>query len=157
MSKLDIFCFKLSKVFVNSGATGIILVILSSTAVERAIAQCTSHCAVARGHHLNTSIVLVAVHRLSGLFQAVSMVDSSLCHPLSTLSLSLIGHLASVDVKQHERRNIRVVFHNFIFFWGFIVFKFPFAAPDMGHCWPGEISHHHTKLLPQCKWCGHCL
>lgn len=52
---------------------------------------------------------------------------------------------------------IRVVFQNFIFFWGSTVVKFPLAAPDMGHCWPGEISHHHTKLLPQCKWCGHCL
>ena len=40
----------------------------SSTAVERAIAQCTSRWAMARGHRLNTSIVLAAVYGLSGLF-----------------------------------------------------------------------------------------
>ena len=39
-----------------------------STAVETAIAQCTSRWALARGHRLNTSIVLAAVHGLSGLF-----------------------------------------------------------------------------------------
>ena len=38
-----------------------------STAVETAIAQCTSRCAMARRHRLNTSIVLAAVHGLSGL------------------------------------------------------------------------------------------
>ena len=75
-----------------------------STAVETAIAQCTSRWAMARGHRLNTSIVLAAVRGLSGLFRAVSAVEPSLCRPLPTLSPSLIGHLASVDVKQHERR-----------------------------------------------------
>ena len=44
---------------------------LSSTAAETAIAQCTSRWAMARGHRLNTSIVLAAVHGLSGLFRAV--------------------------------------------------------------------------------------
>ena len=48
---------------------------LSSTAVERAIAQCTSRWAMARGHRLNTSIVLAAVDGLSGLFRAVSAVE----------------------------------------------------------------------------------
>ena len=48
---------------------------------------------------LNSSIVLAAVHGLSGLFRAVSAVEPSLCRPLPTLSPSLIGHLASVDVK----------------------------------------------------------
>ena len=43
-----------------------------STAVETAIAQCTSRWAMARGHRLNTSIVLAAVHGLSGLFRTVS-------------------------------------------------------------------------------------
>ena len=38
-----------------------------STAVETAIAQCTSRWAMAWGHRLNTSIVLAAVHGLSGL------------------------------------------------------------------------------------------
>ena len=44
---------------------------LSSTAAETAIAQCTRRWAMARGHRLNTSIVLAAVHGLSGLFRAV--------------------------------------------------------------------------------------
>ena len=39
-------------------------------------------------------------HGLSGLFRAVSAVEPSLCRPLPTLSPSLLGHLASVDVKQ---------------------------------------------------------
>ena len=109
MSKLDVFCFELSKLFVNSGATDIVLVTLSSTAVETAIAQCTSRWAMARGHRLNTSIVLAAVHGLSGLFRAVAAVAPSLCRPLPTLSPSLIGHLASVDVKQHENRRVPIV------------------------------------------------
>ena len=50
---------------------------------------------------LNTSIVLAAVHGLSGLFRAVSAVEPSLFRPLPPLSPSLISHLASVDVKQH--------------------------------------------------------
>ena len=50
---------------------------------------------------LNTSIVLAAVHGLSGLFRAVSAVKPSLFRPLPLLSPSLISNLASVDVKQH--------------------------------------------------------
>ena len=56
---------------------------LSSTAVERAIAQCTSRWAMARGHRLNTSIVLAAVHGLSGLFRAVSAVEPFTLSPPS--------------------------------------------------------------------------
>ena len=97
---------ELGKLFVNSGAMDIGLVTLSSTAVKTAIAQCISHWAMARGHRLNTSIVLAAVHGLSGLFRMVSAVEPSLSHPLPTLSPSLIGHLASVDVKQHETRQL---------------------------------------------------
>ena len=63
---------------------------------------------MARGHRLNTSVVLAAVHGLSGLFRTVSAVEPSLSRPLPTLSPSLIGHLASVDVKQHER-DIRLI------------------------------------------------
>ena len=53
-----------------------------SMAVETAIAQCTSRCAMASGHNLNTSIVLAAVH---GLFWAVSAVEPSLSRPLPPL------------------------------------------------------------------------
>ena len=56
---------------------------------------------MARGHRLNTSIVLAAVHGLSGLFRAVSAVEPSLFRPLPPLSPSLINRLASVDVKQN--------------------------------------------------------
>ena len=56
---------------------------------------------MARGHRLNTSIVLAAVHGLSGLFRAVSAVEPSLFRPLPPLSPSLTSNLASVDVKQN--------------------------------------------------------
>ena len=72
LRKLDFFRFEL---FLNSSATDIAFVTLSSTAVETATAQCTSRWAMARGHCLNTSIVLAAVHGLSGLFGAVSAVE----------------------------------------------------------------------------------
>ena len=81
LRKLDFFRFGL---FLNSSATDIVLVTLPSTAVETAIAQCTSRCAVARGHRRNTSIVLAAVHGLSGLFRAVSAVEPSLFRPFHT-------------------------------------------------------------------------
>ena len=77
LSKLDVFCFRLSKLFVSSSARDIVVVTLASTAVETAIAQCTSRWAMARGHRLNTSIVLAAVHGLSGLFRTVSAVEPS--------------------------------------------------------------------------------
>ena len=69
--------------FVNSGASDIVLVTLSSAAVEKAITQCTSRWAMARGHRLNTSIVLAAVHGLSGLFRAVSAVEPFTLSPPS--------------------------------------------------------------------------
>ena len=94
---MDFFRFEL---FLNSIAADIVLVTVPSMAVETAIAQCTSCCAMARGHLLNTSIVLAAVHGLSGLFRALSTVEPSLSRPLPTLSPCLISNLASVDVKQ---------------------------------------------------------
>ena len=71
----DPFAGQTMLLFVNSSAADIVFVTLSSTAVETAIAQCTSRWAMARGHRLNTSIVLAAVHGLSGLFLAVSAVE----------------------------------------------------------------------------------
>ena len=79
LRKLGFFRFEL---FLNSSATDIDLVTLPSTAVETVIAQCTSRWAMARGHRLNTSIVLAAVHGLSGLFRAVSAVKPSHFRPL---------------------------------------------------------------------------
>ena len=70
-------------------------------AVETAIVQCTSCRAMARGHCLNASIVLAAVHGLSGLLQVISAAEPSLPHTLPPLSPSLISNLASVDVKQN--------------------------------------------------------
>ena len=101
LRKLDFFRFELSKWFVNSSATDIVLATLPSTAVETAIAQCTSRWAMTRGHRLNTSIVLAAVHGVSGIFRAVSPVEPSHFRPLPPLSPSLISHLASEDVKQN--------------------------------------------------------
>ena len=71
------------KLFLNSSATDIVLVTLPSMAGETAIAQGTSRCTMARGHRLNTAIILAAVHSLSGLFLAVSVVEPSLFRPLS--------------------------------------------------------------------------
>ena len=93
-----------------------VLVTLSSTAVETAIAQCTSRWAMTRGHRLNTSIVKfwrrsttvspVPVFS-SGRFPRSSLHSLVPFRPLlPTLSPSLIGHLASVDVKQHESINV---------------------------------------------------
>ena len=77
--ELDFFRFGL---FLNSSATDIVLVALPSTAIEKAIAQCTSRCAMRGITVPNTSIVLAAVLGLSGLFRAVSAVEPSLSHPL---------------------------------------------------------------------------
>ena len=106
--KLDFFRFGS---FLNSSATGIVLVTLPSTAVETAIAQCTSRYAMARRQclrRLNTSIVLVAVHGLSCLFQVVSTVEPSHSHLLPPLSPSLISNIASVDIKQHGQGHHQV-------------------------------------------------
>ena len=97
LRKLDFFRFRL---LLNSSATDIVFVTLSCTAVETAIAQCTSRWAMARGHRLNTSTVLAAVHGLSGLFRAVCTVEPSLFRPLHPLSPSL-SIFASVNVKQN--------------------------------------------------------
>ena len=56
---------------------------------------------MARGHRLNTAIVLAAVHGFSGLFRGLSAVEPSLSRPVPPVSPSLISHLASVGVKQN--------------------------------------------------------
>ena len=100
---MGVFCFELSKLFVNSGATDIVLVTLSSTAVERASAQ------VAGQWRGDTALTLPALFwRRSTVspvfFGRFPRSRLSLSRPLPTLSPSLIGHLASVDVKQHESK-----------------------------------------------------
>ena len=71
---------------------------LPITAVETAIAQCTSRWAMARGHCFNTSIVLAAVH---GLFREVSVVKPSLFRPLPPVPVpnKPLRFCDSVDVK----------------------------------------------------------
>ena len=68
---------------------------------------------MARRHRLNTSIVLAAVHGLSGLFRAVSAVEPSLFRPLPAQPPSLISHLASVDVKQNGPRHLFCLFSRY--------------------------------------------
>ena len=64
----------------------------SSTAVQRTLSLllcqawypwCSSRYAMVRGRRFNTSIILAAVHGLSGLFRVVSAVEPSLTCPLS--------------------------------------------------------------------------
>ena len=103
-SNLDVVCFELSKLFVNSGATDIVFVTLSSTAVETATAQCIS-----RGQWRgDTALTLPLFWRRSTVspvfFGRFPRLSLSLSRLLPTLSPSVIGHLASVDVKQHESK-----------------------------------------------------
>ena len=60
---------------------------------------------MARGHRLNISIVLAAVHGLSGLFGAVSAVETSLFHPLPPVPIlnkppRFCGHKAKWSAKE---------------------------------------------------------
>ena len=80
--------------------------------LKQQLRSALSHWAMARGHRRNTSVVLAAVHGLSGLFRAVSAVEPSLFRspppPPPTPSPSLISHLASVDVKQNGPISIQL-------------------------------------------------
>ena len=71
------------RLFLNSSATDIVLVTLPNTAVETATAQCTSCCAMARGHRLNTSIVSLGggPRSLRSFSGAQSAVEHSLFRP----------------------------------------------------------------------------
>ena len=71
-----------TKTHIKVNRNAIYWMTLPSTAAETAVAQCTSRCAMARGHRLNTAIVLAAAHGLSALFRAVSAVEPSLSRPL---------------------------------------------------------------------------
>ena len=71
-----------------------------STAVETAIAWYTSCYTMARGHRLNISIVLAAVHGLFGA-RGRAFTLSPPPPPSPPPSPSLISILASVDVKQN--------------------------------------------------------
>ena len=89
--------------FVNSGATEIVLVILPSTAVESEQLRSAQVAGQWRG---DTALTLPLPWRRSTVspvfFWRFPRSSLSLSRPLPTLSPSLIGHLASVDVKQHE-------------------------------------------------------
>ena len=50
--------------------------------LKQQLRSALSHWAMARGHRRNTSIVLAAIHGLSGLFRAVSANEPSLLRPL---------------------------------------------------------------------------
>ena len=113
LRKLDVFRFGL---FLNSSATDIVLVTLPSTAVETAIARCTSRWAMARGQI--TALTLPLFWRRSTVssvfFRAVTAVEPSFFLPPPPLrslprSPTLISHLASVDVKQNGRSR-RILF-----------------------------------------------
>ena len=83
----------------NSSAADIVLVTLLRTAVETETVWYTSCYAVPRGHCLNVFVVPEAVHGLLGL---PGRRARSRLHSFSPTSpLSLISHLASVDVKQN--------------------------------------------------------
>ena len=70
--------------------------------------------AMARGHRLNTSIVLAAVHGLSGLFRAVSAVEpitlSSPSHsvPVPNKPSRFCGRKATVKKKKNHRLLIKL-------------------------------------------------
>ena len=59
--------FSFLKLLLNSGATDFVLETAVVFVLETAVVLYTSCCAMAKGHHLNTSIVLAAVHGLLGL------------------------------------------------------------------------------------------
>ena len=91
----------LLQLFPNGGATDIVFVTLCCTAVGTAIAWCGCRSAMPDGHCRNINfVVLAAVHGSLGLPGWPLFRGFTLLSPFSHSSPSLIGLLASVDVKQ---------------------------------------------------------
>ena len=101
LRKLDFFRFGL---FLNSSATDIVF----ATAQARQLKQQLRSAQVAGQWRGDTALTLPLFRRRSTVspvfFGRVPRSSLSLSRPLPTLSPSLIGHLASVDVKQHESK-----------------------------------------------------
>ena len=94
----------------------IVLVTLSSTAVETANARCTSRCAMARGHSLKlplfwrrstVSPVFFGRCPRSSLHSFV-LSPAPPSPPPHPVPVPLISNLASVDVKQYGRCNLLI-------------------------------------------------
>ena len=90
----------LLQLFSSGGATDIVFVTLFCIAVGTAIAWCGGRCAMPSGHCLN---ILLFWRRSTAalVFRVGAPLDVTLLSPFSHSSPSLIGQLASVDVKQH--------------------------------------------------------
>ena len=94
----------LLQLFPNGGATDIVFMTLFCIAVGTAIAWCGGRCAMPDGHCLKNLVVPAAVHGSLGLpgwrlFRGFTLL-SPFSH--SSPSLTMIGLLASVDVKQQK-------------------------------------------------------
>ena len=93
------------QLFPSCGATDIVFFVgLFCIAVGTAIAWCGGRCAMPDGHCRN---ILLFWRRSTAalVFRVGSCFEVSLfCPPFSHSSPSLIGHLASVDAKQHESK-----------------------------------------------------
>ena len=94
----------LLQLFPNGEAADIVFVTLFCITVGTAIVWCCGQCAVSDGHCLN--ILLFWRRSMAALvFRVGACFEVSLCCPLSHSSRSLIGLLASVDVKQRKHTN----------------------------------------------------
>ena len=91
----------LLQLFPSGGAMDIVFVTLFCIAVGTAVAWCCSRCTVLDGHCRN--ILLFGQQPWSFWLAPVSRFHSSV--PLSHSSLSPIGLLASMDVKQQKSIN----------------------------------------------------
>ena len=91
----------LLQLFPYGGATNIVFVTLFCIAVGTAIAWCGGRCAMPDGHCLN---ILMFWRRSAAVlvFRVGACFEVSLLSPFSHSSPSLIGLLASVDVKQQK-------------------------------------------------------